>query len=483
MEVSPSRTPLYRRVGGGVISAVLLLALVSEVCSQVGRQVAKDVGPRALALIELPAHGKPRLIPIAVMIDGTFYDASVYKAAPVPMALNSATVYEGFRAGVSQGLFTVTAALHGQNAWIAEGKWQAHAEIQAAAAKKHALAAKSAAAAVESDRAPVLHRAATSGSGETSNSGAGSPPSTGPGHPAPAPSAAGAQPAPAPATPAPATPEASNPVANSSEPADPDRPQLRRGAPPPSAPSPVPTGADPNRAAQAAGSTASARDSFLSPPIADSFPAISDASGPEPRPYAYAMKPEEEEKFSRKMLSLAAVGIRARSQGSTGNGVTGSGATGSGATGNGVAGSGAAAKGSGARPAAQKAKALPLTAFRDIRLRAFDLSSSNEPTLILMATAALPPAANQKSLPPDLLITLIAREDIYGELHQALLNITDAAHLDVTPEMELIDAVDADGDGRGELLFRQVSDGSSNFAVYRVIGNQLWPLFRGTSGE
>jgi hypothetical protein len=114
----------------------------------------------------------------------------------------------------------------------------------------------------------------------------------------------------------------------------------------------------------------------------------------------------------------------------------------------------------------------------------FDLSSSNEPTLILMASAEVPAAANRKSSPPaKLMVTLVAREDIYGELHQALLNITDPSHLDVLPQMELIDAVDADGDGRGELLFRQVSDGSSSFALYRVIGNQLWPLFRGTSGE
>ena len=40
--------------------------------------------------------------------------------------------------------------------------------------------------------------------------------------------------------------------------------------------------------------------------------------------------------------------------------------------------------------------------------------------------------------------------------------------------------VDVDGDGRGELLFRQVSDAGSAFVIYRVIGDRLYPLFQGT---
>ena len=56
-------------------------------------------------------------------------------------------------------------------------------------------------------------------------------------------------------------------------------------------------------------------------------------------------------------------------------------------------------------------------------------------------------------------------------------------HFDVLARMELIDAVDADGDGRGELLFRQVSDAGSVFILYRVIGDRLWPLFQGAPGQ
>jgi hypothetical protein len=46
--------------------------------------------------------------------------------------------------------------------------------------------------------------------------------------------------------------------------------------------------------------------------------------------------------------------------------------------------------------------------------------------------------------------------------------------------MELIDAVDADGDGRGELLFRRTYDGGSAYAIYRVTADRLWTLFEGT---
>ena len=98
---------------------------------------------------------------------------------------------------------------------------------------------------------------------------------------------------------------------------------------------------------------------------------------------------------------------------------------------------------------------------------------------MLTAKARMPVRPNTTS---DLqyIITLVAREDMYGDLHKAFASVTDTQHFDVLSRLELIDAVDADGDGRGELLFRQVSDSGSAFVLYRVIGDQLWPLFQGT---
>ena len=91
-----------------------------------------------MGLLQLAPNGKAHLIPITILYDGEFYDASAYKAAPVPMALESGTVYEAVGTGVSQGLFTVSSALHGNNTWIGEGTWQSAVDLAAAAA----LAAK-----------------------------------------------------------------------------------------------------------------------------------------------------------------------------------------------------------------------------------------------------------------------------------------------------------------------------------------------------
>src|SRR5271156_3539206 len=108
MDVSPSRSRLYRTAGWLVISGTLLL-MAAGAAAQASRAKAKR-RPRALGVIELN-NGKAQLIPIAILIDGQYFDASAYKASPVPMALWGDTVYEGIRTGVSQGLFTVRTAL------------------------------------------------------------------------------------------------------------------------------------------------------------------------------------------------------------------------------------------------------------------------------------------------------------------------------------------------------------------------------------
>ena len=125
---------------------------------------------------------------------------------------------------------------------------------------------------------------------------------------------------------------------------------------------------------------------------------------------------------------------------------------------------------------------LPQPSFEEVQLRVFDLSNSNEPVLVLTTTARMPVRPNAGA-DPQYIVTLVARDDIYGELHKAFASVTDSQHLDVLPRMELVDAVDADGDGRGELLFRQISDAGKAFVLYRVIGDRLWPLFQGAPGQ
>jgi hypothetical protein len=177
------------------------------------------------------------------------------------------------------------------------------------------------------------------------------------------------------------------------------------------------------------------------------------------------VKPAEEQPLRKKMLALASAQIRDRARQLASEG----------------------SEPAPARPSSQKTKTPAIRSaqpsFEDTQFRIFDLSTSNEPVLVLTTKARFHSAVGTKSsIGADLqyYVALVAREDISGELHKAFSNVTDSRHLDILPRLELIDAVDADGDGRGELLFRQASDKGSAFVIYRVIGDQLWALFQGT---
>ena len=479
-----------------------MLAQFAPAQSAAGKKAIK--GPRALGLVELAANGKARLVPITILYDGEYYDASAYKASPVPMALESGTIYEGFRTGISLGLFTVTGALQGNNTWRGAGTWQSASAIAAAkdaAAKKRAVMSKPAPEAPEGP--PVLRRASPKAKSPDDAPSAG--PATPASSPAPAPASAPAasptsapeadgdsdrpvlkRPAPA-STPAASTASSDAPageadsdrpvlkrpatttseVASASSPSasaraeDPDRPVLKRGAPTPAELKKR------NAAVTALASQKTGKDLHkpsatpsAAPEPVQRIPAISDAAGPEPRPYAYSLKPEEEQKLRKKILALAADEVRAWAAQPE------------------SAGSQSAARAS--RPASKTKPAEPN--FEDVQMHPFDLSNSNEPIVVLTAKARLPVRQGASS---DLqyIITLVARDDMYGDLHKVFASVTDTNHFDVLSRLELIDAVDADGDGRGELLFRQVSDSGSAFVLYRVIGDRLWPLFQGTPGQ
>src|SRR5258708_8322906 len=128
---------LYLAWDTGVIALALLsfpvLSMAQEELPEIPPQQKKvnpknDKGPRALGLVQLSSNGKATLVPIAIRIDGRFYDAASYKANPVPMALESGTVYEGERSGTSVGLFTANGSLHSNavNAvtpWLGTGMW------------------------------------------------------------------------------------------------------------------------------------------------------------------------------------------------------------------------------------------------------------------------------------------------------------------------------------------------------------------------
>jgi hypothetical protein len=465
------------RVTSGIFVLAIFLqtALLPTMFAQAGRDEKKAAKPpRALGLLELAPNGTAHLIPITILVDGKYYDASAYKAAPVPMALWSETVYEAFRSGVSQGLFTVTGALQRQGAkdaseWMGEGTWQSADSIKAKVAKKKV--ASEPRGMNEDEGPPVLRRADKPKVTEPPAT-----PQTPQTPPAPVDSSNGAPAAPARA--APAKDSTSSPAASAPQdqahddqpPEDKNRPTLKRGkpAPLPAEEPETPVVASSKKAATAPTipTTGAAPSVFPSASQIQLIPAISASNGPDPRPYAYDMKPEEEQQFRKKMLAMAADEVRAR------------------------AAQGASGKTAPVHTAPQRGKAsavkLVQPDFEGVQLRVFDLANSNEPELVLTASARMPKGSRVKqSESPELeyTVTLVAREDVNGDFHKALANLTDAQHLDVLPRLELIDAVDVDGDGRGELLFRQVSDAGSAFVVYRVIGDRLYPLFQGTPGR
>jgi hypothetical protein len=449
---SPFRSSLYRRAAGYVILLAIVCGATLLAQTPYGSKPYK--GPRALGLIELPAKGKPHFIPIAILVNGAFYDASVYKADPVPMALWPETVYEGLKTGVSQGLFTVTTASQTPKTqeWIAEGNWQSTEELAKLAQKASKKPGSSIPRGMEDEEGPPVLR--HSGAKKpttpapTQTSPDASKPST-PAAAAPPPSSTTTQQNPVPAT-ASAAPSAD----------DPNVPVLRRGKPTPKPAEPEPQAAT-TTASKSAAKPAAASAAPKAPAV-QLIAAISDSSGPDLRPYSYNMDATQEEQFRKKMLAMAADEVTARAK--------------------------KLAVEMGPSETAHSSKGrLPKSAkpaqpdFRNVELHVFDLSSSNEPVLVLTADAQVPKTAGapESGLADlDYSIALVAREDINGDYHKAFAEVTDTAHLDVLPRYELIDAVDADGDGRGELLFRQISDDGSTFGIYRVIGNQLYPLFQ-----
>ena len=84
--------------------------------------------------------------------------------------------------------------------------------------------------------------------------------------------------------------------------------------------------------------------------------------------------------------------------------------------------------------------------------------------------------------PADYFVTLVARLDINGQPIKIFSSVTDSNHLDALPRLQIIDAVDADANGRGVLLFRQYSDVGGNYALYRVFPYQMIKVFEGGAG-
>jgi hypothetical protein len=412
---TPSSRHLYRTCWWGVICGVL----VCGAAAQIAKRTSKSSGPRALGLVEILANGKARLQTICIMVDGKFYDAGTYKATPVPMSLDAQTVYEGTRNGESTGLYTVSAARPAHGSWFGEGKW-----VPTGSEPRQAAAITSTKRVDEEEAPPILRRAdSASGKAEPSkpaetkqSNSATAPPTGADAPPRLTKSASKAQ------------------AAESAAVGTGERPILRRSKP----------GDAPQKFED--------KDFSSTAAVKEHFVAVSDAGGPEPRPYVLFAKSDEVVMYRKKLQAMASDAVRAL-------------------------------YGVKADPRAGK-HATAAVAFTNVRMQILDLTNSNDPVLVFAAaadpaekivgsgvTSATGASATHAT------VTVVARVDIYGELRKLLAEATDDHHLDVHPRLEFVDAVDADGDGSGELVFRETSDGGSGFVVYRAGLDRVWTVF------
>jgi hypothetical protein len=145
-----------------------------------------------------------------------------------------------------------------------------------------------------------------------------------------------------------------------------------------------------------------------------------------------------------------------------------------------------AAKTASSRTASAKAKKASGPApieLRDEDLRGYTLSYGGSPTFVYTADTGGTGTALRY-------VTVVAQDNGIGgengglgQIKLALVNVTDAAHLDRTPHMRLIDAVDAEASNRASLLFELRSQSSRQFALYRVIAARPEQIFLTGSTE
>ncbi len=504
---------LYRKFARGAIATLMAILLsLTFAAAQMhtrDRQTPDTVptvaakktkrGPRAIAVVEFLPNGSTRLVPIALWVEGKYYDASEYGANPAPMALEPETVYEAQSFGEATGTFTVTSPEQVNGNWVADGNWQPElpmdVQLRKKAAKDAAARANNPPSAVvmtgDADSGkPVLKRAPGS-SGDSPSSGQAAPASTTSGNSGS--SSGTSNNSDRPTLKRPASDSSSKPTLGSTDDSsgggtttttaqtqpqvdqDSDRPTLKRPASATAQPSQGGSGdtgsasvassaaasddGDPNRpvlsrtkvAKPATTSTSDSSSAKSDGPFAASakgahaYPAISDAGDYESRSLIYSMSSGERQVQEQQMLKLAMDEIRAF-----------------------------AAKHNG--------PAIPKTAtITDYDVRAFDLEYSSSPTMVLSAKLPIAPAKGQPVANFTYFATIVARVDINDQAKKIFSMVSDSHHLDAYPRMELIDAIDADANGRGDLLFRQYSDVGISYGLYRVSPYQIDKIFEGGS--
>jgi len=465
---------------------LVCVAAASPLHSQTHKVTAPQKVVRAVAVYEWTGDlAKPtasRLIPVSLFIDGKFQDADVYLPRPVPFALDTGNVYEIDKAGVPQGTVALAFARHlvATSAAIDnyDDGWTGYGKFSPPAPPKVSTLKPSRALGIitgldDDDSTPHFSaRSAQPGSGDaaTPTPGSSSPsdtPADDPGRPTLHRSTSDQS----------ASPNSGNTPEN-----DPDRPTLRRHSPDATSASHA-AGSDevaslnddPNRPLLHRGKPTAALTEEDIPKLAGlpgdldlhRMVAVSDAADRPPHDFSRAWQDEAEHQ-----AILAKMQAAARAQLSAYEAATAP---------HTIAPAAAAAS---TPPAPRKTTGkqtrvasappppppVPPEPLLDEQLTGYTLSYGGAPTYVF--------SAHTDGLDHDLrFVTVVAQVDMNGEPEFAIESVTDADHLDQTPRMKLVDAVDADASNRASLLFELRAQNSRQFALYRVIGARAEQTF------
>jgi hypothetical protein len=498
-----SRGRCYRAARGVSLALGGLLAVLPA-CAQYPGQIAKPdkemPALRAVGVLEWTGDpGKPktsRLVPITVFDGEQLQDGGVYLARPAPLAVQGGVEYILQKDGSRIGLFDIQSAGQEQGSWVGFGTWRAMPSAKPKSAMAPAkvdeedeatdrptLHRKSGSsssgsdsgagsAPVDPDRPTLQKKSSTDGSGSNTsaggansgNAGSGSSSSGGNTSSASAPPSDPNQPTLHTKTGSSSSGDSSNTSSTSST-ADPDRPTLKRGKSNPETDAgyvePQATATDPSRPKLQRGKS----DGNVGPEVTPTMMGLpSDmeqtvaVSDPRNKPehlwvFAWA-DPADELKMKADLENIArtALGL------------------------NGPATPASKAK-AGTTTAARTRHATPAepAPLAGEEFRVFELAYGAGATLVLTAHTDGPPEKRKY-------VTLIAQPDLYGSLLVLFKSVTDAAHLDDTPSMRLVDAVDAMADNRAELLFELRGATQRQFALYRVMRGTVEKLFVTSGG-
>jgi hypothetical protein len=113
---------------------------------------------------------------------------------------------------------------------------------------------------------------------------------------------------------------------------------------------------------------------------------------------------------------------------------------------------------------------VPPPVFSNEQFKAYELTYSGGATLVFSGET-------QDQAGKTKYVLLIAQPDFNGVPKVLFKSVTDDAHLDVTPKMRLVDAVDARANNRGDLVFELRSNRDREFVIYRIANGLAEQVF------